>query len=142
MQQAKSMILYLQQPITYQKAPFPGSDAQTVYQDMLSFLDTQAVGSEGCLSLSSIRTLLFYGIQNPPDEKTRYAVQHGLEQPQLSGPYHIEPGRYEFIQLAPAETLEKLLSNIPMLFDGPNCIYVRLLKENPIAITAQLWVVR
>lgn len=136
------MILHLQQPITYQMAPFSASDAQMAYEHMLSYLDTQEVGSEGCIALSSTQNLLFQGIQNPPDEETRYAVQHGLEQPQLSGPYHIEPGRYEFIQLAPTDSLVDLLSNIPMLFDGPNCIYVRLLKENPIAIIAQLWVVR
>ena len=29
-----------------------------------------------------------------------------------------------------------------MLYDGPNRIYVRLLKENPLAIVAQLWITR
>lgn len=136
------MILHLQQPITYQKAPFASSDAQTAYHMMLSFLDTQEVGSEACLALSSIQNVLFLGVQNPPTEETRHAVQHGLAQPVLAGPYHIERGRYEFIQLSPTETLTDLLSHIGMLFDGPPCIYVRLLKENPFAIIAQLWVVR
>ncbi len=109
---------------------------------MLIFLDALQVGSEGCIAISSTRNLLFCGIQDPPDEDTRYAVQHGLIQPLPDGVYHIEPGRYEFIQLAPTKDLQTLLDHIPMLFDGPNCIYVRLLKENAIAIVAQLWVVR
>jgi hypothetical protein len=142
MQPAKSMILHLQQPITYQKAPFSTTDAEQAYQQMLIFLDARQVGSEGCIALSSTRNLLFCGIQDPPDEDTRYAVQHGLIQPLPDGVYHIEPGRYEFIQLAPTKDLQTLLDHIPMLFDGPNCIYVRLLKENAISIVAQLWVVR
>lgn len=142
MQQAKSMILHLQQPIAYQKAPFSTTDAEKAYQETLSLLDGRPVGSEGCLALSSTCNLLFSGFQDPPGEDTRLAVEQGLVQPLAEGPYRIEAGRYEFFQLAPTNHLQELLEHIPMLFDGPNCIYVRLLKENAIAIVAQLWVVR
>ncbi len=136
------MILHLNQPITYQKAPCSATDAEQAYQDLLSLLDARQEGSEGCLALSSTANLLFSGIQDPPNEAIRHAVQHGLVQPLLEGSYRIEPGRYEFLQLAPQAHLHELLQHIPMLFDGPNRIYVRLIKENALAIIAQLWVVR
>jgi hypothetical protein len=142
MQTAKSMTLHLQQAISYKRAPFDTSEAEHAYQQLLSFLDSAEVGSEGCLALTSTLSLLFAGIQDPPTEEIRNRVEQGLEMPPHQDPHQIEPGTYTFIQLAVPEHLRTLVDQIPMLFDGPNRIYVRLLKENALAIVAQMWISR
>lgn len=140
MQTAKSMILHLQQAVPYTQAPFDASDGESAYQKLVSFLDSAEVGSEGCLALSSTLSLLFAGIQNPPGEEMRSLVEQGLAMPPHQDPYQIDPGTYTFLQLAVSENLQTMIDQIPMLYDGPNRIYVRLIKENPLAIVAQLWI--
>ena len=136
------MILHLQQAVSYKKAPFESVDAEHAYQTLLSFLDAAEVGSEGCLALSSTLNLLFAGVQDPPTEEIRSLVEQGLSLPSHQDPYQIEPGSYTFLQLSVTEDLHTLIDQVPMLYDGPNRIYVRLLKENPLAIVAQLWITR
>lgn len=142
MQQSKSMILHLNQAIPYQTAPFSASDAEDAYQQMLTHLDAQPVGSEGCLALSSTLSLLFAGVQESPDEATREAVEKGLPLPKVAAPFYLEEGSYTFTQLSPPSSIASLSSAIDNLFDGPPVIYLRLLKENPLTIIAQLWTQR
>ncbi|MDN5334635.1 MAG: hypothetical protein PWP59_1897 [Sphaerochaeta sp.] len=142
MQQSKSMILHLNQAIPYQTAPFSASNAEDAYQKMLTHLEAQPVGSEGCLALSSTLALLFAGVQGSPDEATRKAVEQGLPIPKVDAPFYLEEGSYDFQQLAPPSSIASLSSSIPNLFDGPPVIYLRLLKENPLAIIAQIWIHR
>ncbi len=140
------MILHLNQAIPYQTAPFSASDAEDAYQQMLTHLDAQPVGSEGCLALSSTLALLFAGgVQESPDEATREAVEKGLPPlPKVEAPFYLEEGSYTFCQLAPPPSSIASLSppSIENLFDGPPVIYLRLLKENPLTIIAQLWTQR
>ena len=140
MQQNKPMTLHLQQEILYQEAPFSASDAQQAYQKMLAYLDSQQVGTEGCLALSSTFQLLFAGIQQSPDEATRIAVERAFPQPKADSAYQIEVGTYTFLQCAPQEVLENFKPYIPNLFDGPNRIFLRLIKENALTIIAQIWI--
>lgn len=142
MQSAKSMRLHLHQAITYKDAPFSFQDASEAYQTLLTYLDDQPIGSEGCLAVTSTANVVFCGVQDPPDEATLEAIRNGIEQPLREGSNQLEPGSYEFFQLAPLQTFEQMLQCIPMLFDGPSRIYLRLIKENSIAIVAQIWVVR
>ncbi len=134
------MLLHLNQAILYQEAPFSAIDAEEAYQQLNTYLAGQKVGSEGCLALSSTLKLLFCGVQGPADEATRYAVENALPLKRGSDPYAIEPGTYTFLQCAPTQSLQELADQIPHLYDGPNCIYVRLFKETELAIIAQLWV--
>ena len=142
MQHGKSMVLHLNQPIPYQTAPFSASNAEDAYQKMLTHLDAQPVGSEGCIALSSTLVLLFAGVQDSPDETTRKAVEQGLPLPRVNAPFYLEEGRYDFKQLAPPSSIASLSSSLPNLSDRPPVIYLRLLKENPFTIIAQIWMQR
>ncbi len=142
MQHSKSMILHLNQAIPYQKAPFAATDAEDAYHKMLSHLDSQPVGSEGCLALSSTFFLLFAGVLESPDDETRKAVEQGLPIPKVAAPFYLEEGSYTFTQISPPVSIASLASSIENLHDGPPAIYLRLLKENALTIIAQLWIQR
>lgn len=140
MHQVKSMTLHLQQAIAYKAAPKTFTEAEEAYQYLLAHLDAQEVGSEGCLALSSTLSVIFLGIQDPPDATIRNLIEQGLPLPSSTDPYHIEPGKFQVLQLPVQDRLCDMIQQIPMLFDGPNRIYLRILKENPITLVAQVWV--
>ncbi|MGH0054491.1 MAG: hypothetical protein ACQ5SW_13975 [Sphaerochaetaceae bacterium] len=142
MQQSKSMILHLNQAIPYQTAPFSASGAEEAYQQMLSYLDKQPIGSEGCLVLSAPLILRFAGVQESPDEETRIAVEQGRKLPKKEAPFSLEEGSYTFRQFASPSSLASLTPPLVELFGNATEIYLRLLKENPLTIIAQLWVHR
>ncbi len=109
---------------------------------MIDYLDASEVGTEACLVLSSTLSLFAAGVQSKPDEAMREAVEKGLPHPKREADFSIETGDYAFSQIPLAESLAELVQAIPFLSDGPNRIYVRLLKENPLVIIAQLFVTR
>lgn len=142
MRATNSMTLSLIQPIIYQEPPFVHKDAQEAYIQALAYLDGKRVGTEVILALTSTARLLFIGAKDPPSQAELDAIESGSEQPSCEGPYSLEAGRYEFTQLAPPQSLESIFSLNSIAIDGPSRIYVRLLKEGPLAIVAQLWIAR
>ncbi len=139
MHQNKSMILHLNQEIPYQKATFPTKDAEDALKQMLTFLDSQEIGTEGCIALSQKGTLQFVGIQQAFDEETKNLIERGLPLPKVDAPFYLKEGSYSFIQMAPPSSIESLKVVYPILFEENEHIYLRLLKENPLTIIAQLW---
>jgi hypothetical protein len=136
------MMLNLSQPIIYHSSPFGYTSAQDAYESLLSYLDSQEVGSEGCIALTSIASPLFVGCKEKPSEAELLAIERAELQPVQEGSHHLPAGRYEFLQLAPTKELSTLLDQLPITIDGPARTYVRLLKEGPLAIVAQLWIER
>lgn len=136
------MKLHLQQAMPYKKAPFTANDSEQAYKAMIAYLDASEVGSEGCLALSSTLSLFAIGVQSPPDEAMRKAVEAGLPHPKRDADFSIEIGTYAFFQLPLTDSLSELVQAIPFLSDGPNRIYLRLLKESPLVIIAQMIVAR
>ena len=137
-----SMMLSLIQPIIYQSPPFVHQNGEDAYRRALSLLDDAQSGCEVVIALTSTARLLFVGFKDEPSKEELLAIERGEEQPQVEGEYALEAGRYEFFQLAPPESLASILSLAPIAIDGPSRIYLRLLKEGPLTIIAQLWIAR
>ncbi len=137
------MILHLIQDMPYKDFSTSTSDLCQVYDQMLMWIDKAPTGSEACIQTSSLLNVLRTGFQNPPTKEIRQAVEQGAVHPLQEKDFAIQPGSYTFFQLLGTPTkdevvplLEKTLADI--LQDGPCCIYLRLLKENDIAVIAQL----
>jgi len=142
MQHPDSMMLSLIQPIIYQAPPFVYQGGEDAYQKALRLLDDALPGCEVIITLTSTARLLFVGFKDAPSEEELLAIESGEEQPVSEGVYALEAGRYQFIQMAPPETLAPILSLAPIAIDGPARFSVRLLKEGPLSIIAQLWIER
>ncbi|HOE85296.1 MAG TPA: hypothetical protein PLK91_08795 [Sphaerochaeta sp.] len=137
-----SMMLSLIQPIIYQAPPFVYQTGEEAYQSALALLDDAPSGCEVVIALTSTARLLFVGFKGEPSQEELLAIERGEEQPQAEGDYELEAGRYEFFQMALPDSLSSILSLAPIAIDGPARIYVRLLKEGPLSIIAQLWIAR
>lgn len=142
MNRPDSMMLSLIQPIIYQAPPFVYQSGEDAYQSALSLLDDAQSGCEVLIALTSTARVLFVGFKDAPSKEELLAIERGEEQPQSEGEYELEAGRYQFIQMALPESLTSILSLDPIAIDGPARIYVRLLKEGPLSIVAQLWIAR
>ncbi len=136
------MMLSLVQPIFYQDPPFELQGDEESYAKAVAYLDEQESGSEVVFSFASTGRLLFVGAKPAPSEAELAAIEEAVEQPHSSYSHQLEEGRYEFMQLALPESLSSVLSMLPIAIDGPARIYLRLLKEGPLAIIAQLWIAR
>ncbi|MCK9548068.1 MAG: hypothetical protein RBS49_06335 [Sphaerochaeta sp.] len=142
MQHPDSMMLSLIQPIIYQAPPFVYQSSEDAYQNALTLLDGAQSGCEVIITLTSTGRVLFVGFKDAPSAEELLAIESGEEQPGSEGVYALEAGRYQFIQMAPPETLAPILSLAPIAIDGPARFSVRLLKEGPLSIIAQLWIKR
>lgn len=135
-----SMMLSLIQPIIYQAPPFVHQGGEDAYRRALSLLDGATAGCEVIIALTSTSRVLFVGFKEAPSPEELSAIESGEEQPAIAGAYALEAGRYRFIQMAVPESLASIFSLAPIAIDGPGRIYLRLLKEGPLSIVAQLWI--
>ena len=140
MHATNSMTISLIQPIIYQEPPFVYEGSAEAYQSALTYLDGAEVGTEVVIALTSTSRLLFVGAKGAPTPEERDAIERGEELPPIDGPYALEAGRYAFTQLAPPPSLDPIISLKRIAIDGPSRVYVRLLKESPLAIIAQVWI--
>ncbi|MFA5447511.1 MAG: hypothetical protein WC233_04475 [Sphaerochaeta sp.] len=142
MQRPSSMMLSLVQPIFYQDPPFELQGDEESYKKAIAYLDGEESGTEIVFAFASTGRLLFVGAKPSPSKAELQAIEEATEQPQTAFSNQLEAGRYEFMQLALPESLSMVLSMLPITIDGPARIYLRLLKEGPLAIIAQLWIAR
>ncbi|HZJ88781.1 MAG TPA: hypothetical protein VFC80_06480 [Sphaerochaeta sp.] len=142
MNRLQTMTLSLIQPIIYQAPSFVYQGNEDAYTTALAHLDAAEIGSEVVFALSSTARLLFVGERGAPTAEELLAIERAEEQPKTEGPYEIAAGKYEFIQLPPPETVAQIFSLSPIALDGPERIYLRLLKEAPFTTIAQLLIVR
>ena len=137
-----SMMLSLIQPIIYQAPPFVYQNGEDAYQSALSLLDDAPSGCEVVIALTSTARLLFVGFKGEPSQEELLAIERGevhflmVRRPPRSALF---PARF---QMALPDSLSSILSLAPIAIDGPARIYVRLLKEGPLSIIAQLWIAR
>ncbi|AEV29725.1 hypothetical protein SpiGrapes_1932 [Sphaerochaeta pleomorpha str. Grapes] len=141
------MILHLFQEMPY---ILDSENAKTLFQaygTMLERIDRSAIGSEACIALSSVLTVLFSGHQDPPDEVTKLAIEQGKTIPERKKDWAIEPGDYNFVQLPFTPTAEQIEEELQPLLerqacDGCSTIYIRMIKENLLEVIVQvIWAV-
>lgn len=139
MQKIPPMLLHLLQDIPYVSFPHLPKDAEQAIDMILTHLDYAAVGSEACLRLSSLLSVLEGGYQGPPSEEMRLAVERGDVHPHRKGDFSISAGAYKFIQL-PIHPEAKLITQRieSLLSDGPSVVYLRILKESMVELVVQL----
>lgn len=141
------MILHLFQEMPYILDSGNAKTLSQAYGTMLQWIDSAAIGSEACIGLSSVLTVLFTGHQDPPDEKTRLAIEQGNTIPERKKDWAIEPGDYHFVQLPLTPTAEEIEGELQPIVerqacDGCSTIYIRLLKENLLEVIVQvIWAV-
>jgi hypothetical protein len=145
MENNKPMILHLFQELPYILDSENPSDLSSAYGNMLKRIDRSEIGSETCLGLSSVLTVLFTGFQEPPTEEIKKAVENGELLPQRKKDWAIESGDYRFAQLPltpTAEEIEQILLPYAAMqsCDGSSMIYLRMVKENLLEVIVQvLW---
>jgi hypothetical protein len=147
MENNKPMILHLFQEMPYiLDTENPGNLLHS-YGKMLDRIDNSAIGSETCIGLSSVLTVLFTGYQDPPTEEMKQAVEQGLSIPERKKDWVIEPGDYYFVQLPLTPTAAEIEKELQPLVerqacDGSSNIYLRMVKENLLEVIVQvLWAV-
>ncbi|WP_320129087.1 hypothetical protein [uncultured Sphaerochaeta sp.] len=147
MENNKPMILHLFQELPYILDTENPRDLSLAYGDLLDRIDRSEIGSEICIALSPVLTVLFTAFQEPPTEELRQAVAQGLPHPKRKQDITIASGDYHFVQLPMTPTKEEVeqillpLSEMQAC-DGASTIYIRMIKENLLEVIVQvLWAV-
>jgi hypothetical protein len=145
MENNKPMILHLFQELPYILDSQNPNDLPAAYSNMLNRIDRSEIGSEICLGLSSVLSVLFTGFQEPPTEEIKKAVENGEILPQRKKDWAIERGDYHFVQLPITPTAEEIEQELlpyaeMQSCDGSSLIYLRMVKENLLEVIVQiLW---